>query len=291
MSQRAGSVVGIVVAVIVGGLVAAALSDGADRVGGLSVPVLAAIVAFGVNWLAFVPSYVARTEHYYDLTGSITYLTVTVVLLVASDEPDARTVVVAVLVGVWALRLGSFLFARIRRSGKDGRFDSIKQDAVRFALAWTLQGLWVLLTLAAVVAIVSGGKRESFDVLAGIGLAIWIVGFAVEAIADRQKSAFKADPANEGAFITTGLWAWSRHPNYFGEIVLWCGIAVMAVPVLEGWRWVALISPVFVTVLLTRISGVPMLERRGRKRWGDDPRYQDYLRRTPVLVPRPPSDR
>ena len=110
----------------------------------------------------------------------------------------------------------------------------------------------------------------------------------IEVVADGQKSAFKADESNEGRFISTGLWAWSRHPNYFGEIVLWAGVAVMALPVLEGWRFVALASPVFVVILLTRISGVPMLERRGMKEWGDDPAYQAYVATTPVLIPRPP---
>ncbi|MDH3193837.1 MAG: DUF1295 domain-containing protein, partial [Acidimicrobiia bacterium] len=109
-----------------------------------------------------------------------------------------------------------------------------------------------------------------------------------ESVADRQKSAFKKSPENEGRFITSGLWAWSRHPNYFGEIVLWTGIAIMSVPVLSGWRWVALISPVFVVLLLTRVSGIPLLEARADKRWGGDRAYEDYKRRTPVLVPRPP---
>ena len=112
-----------------------------------------------------------------------------------------------------------------------------------------------------------------------------------EVVADTQKSAFKADPANAGRFITTGLWSWSRHPNYFGEITLWTGMAVLALPVLSGWNWVALISPVFVFVLLTRISGIPMLEHRARKRWGDDPAFQAYTANTSVLVPLPPKKR
>ena len=124
--------------------------------------------------------------------------------------------------------------------------------------------------------------------LTWIGLAVWIIGFGIEVRADREKTAFKADPANKGRFISTGIWAWSRHPNYFGEITLWVGMALIALPSLSGWSFVALISPVFVTVLLTRISGVPMLERRGLKRWGDEPAYQQYLERTPSLILRPP---
>lgn len=287
-SPRQIAAIGIVLAVAIGALVAWALSDGADEVGGIPVPMIGAAVAYAINWLVFIPSAAAQTEQFYDLTGSLTYLSTTAVVLIASDDLDARSIVVAVLVAVWAVRLGTFLFARVRASGKDGRFDEIKVDPIRFFLAWTLQGLWVLFTLAAVIAIISGGERESFGVFAVVGLAVWIIGFGLEVVADRQKSAFKSDPANEGGFITTGLWSWSRHPNYFGEITLWTGIAIMALPVLDGWRWIALVSPVFVTVLLTRISGVPMLERRGLKRWGDDPEYQRYLASTSVLVPRPP---
>ena len=109
----------------------------------------------------------------------------------------------------------------------------------------------------------------------------------IEIIADRQKSKFKDDPNNEGKFINVGLWAWSRHPNYFGEIVLWTGMAIVAVPVLQGWQWATLISPVFVAFLLIRVSGIPLLEKKADERWGGQEDYEEYKRRTPVLVPRP----
>ncbi len=275
--------------VVLGALVALAGSDGSSRSGALPVFALCAIVAFAVNWIAFVPSSAARTERYYDLTGSITYATVTVVALALSHDRDARSVIVAAMVLVWAARLGTFLFLRVRRDGRDGRFDTIKTDPLRFLMAWTMQGLWVLLTAACALAIITGAEREPLGWVGAAGIAVWIAGFATEVVADQQKSAFKQDPTNEGRFITTVLWAWSRHPNYFGEIVLWTGVAIIALPVLTGWRWVTLISPVFVTVLLTRVSGIPMLEARGRKRWGDEEAYQRYVERTSVLIPRPPG--
>jgi steroid 5-alpha reductase family enzyme len=238
--------------------------------------------------VVFVPSALARTELYFDLTGSATYVTVTAVALLLSGDLDARSVIVGVMVLVWALRLGTFLFRRVRRAGRDGRFDRIKTEPLRFLMTWTLQGLWVLLTLAAALAVITGVDREPIGWIAIVGMAVWAAGFAIEVVADRQKSAFKRDPANDGRFITSGLWAWSRHPNYFGEIVLWTGIAVIAVPVLSGWQWVTLISPVFVTLLLTRVSGIPMLEARADKRWGDEEEYRRYVANTPVLVLRPP---
>jgi steroid 5-alpha reductase family enzyme len=142
--------------------------------------------------------------------------------------------------------------------------------------------------VACALAIITGIERESLGWVAIVGIVVWVTGFVFEVVADQQKSVFKRDPANEGRFITSGLWAWSRHPNYFGEIVLWIGIAIVALPVLSGWRWVTLISPVFVVLLLTRVSGIPMLETRAAERWGSEEEFQEYTGNTPVLIPRPP---
>ncbi len=245
-----------------------------------------AVLSFGVQWLAFVPAYLRRTERFYDLVGSLTYLTVTAFAIGGTQSRDARSWVLGLLVGVWAVRLGSFLFRRIRSEGSDGRFDEIKQSASRFLVAWTLQGLWVFLTLCAALAAITTTAPADLGVLDGVGFSIWLFGFCLEVIADRQKSEFRRQ--NPGRYIDTGLWAWSRHPNYFGEIVLWTGIAVMASSTLNGWQWITLVSPLFVTLLLTRISGIPLLEKRADERWGDDAGYQAYKARTPVLIPRPP---
>lgn len=287
-NQNRNSLLGIVASLAIGALVVLAGSDGSSKVGSIAVFAVCGILAYLINWLVFVPSSLAKTEHYFDLTGSVTYITVTVVALLLSSDLDTRAVIVGAMVVVWAVRLGSFLFRRVRRDGRDGRFDQIKVDPLRFFMTWTLQGLWVLLTLACALAIITGLEREPIGWVAILGIVVWVAGFAIEVVADRQKSTFKQDPANQGRFIASGLWAWSRHPNYFGEIVLWTGIAIMALPVLSGWRWVTLISPVFVTLLLTRVSGIPMLEARAEKRWGGEDEFRRYIQNTPVLVPRPP---
>jgi steroid 5-alpha reductase family enzyme len=286
--QNRRSLIGIIASVVIGLLVILAGSDGSSTVASIAVFAICGVLAYAINWIVFVPSNAARTERYYDLTGSATYITVALVALMLSDDLDVRAVIVGAMVIVWALRLGSFLFRRIRRDGRDGRFDTIKTDSLRFFMTWTLQGLWVLLTMAAALAIITGTERQPIGAVAIAGIIVWVAGFTIEVVADRQKSAFKQDPANQGRFITTGLWAWSRHPNYFGEIVLWTGIAIMAIPVLSGWRWITLISPVFVTLLLTRVSGIPMLEARAEKRWGHEAEFQAYTRNTPVLIPSPP---
>ena len=286
--HRRRALVGIVASVVIGALVAWAGSDGSVMAGSFPVFAIAALLAFGVNWIAFVPANAARTEKYYDLTGSITYATVILAAVLLSENLDARGWIVAAMVIVWTGRLGIFLFRRISRDGKDGRFDAIKVDPLRFLSSWTIQGLWVLLTAAAALAIITTSERRELGVLGFIGIAVWLIGFAIEVASDRQKSAFRQDPDNAGRFINTGLWAWSRHPNYFGEITLWTGIAIMAIPILSGWQYVVLISPIFVTVLLTRVSGLPMLERRADKKWGGQEDYEAYKAKTPALVLRPP---
>ena len=279
--------VGTFAAVAVGALIAFAGGQGSIVWQGVPLFVVCALLAYAVQWLVFVPSFLAHTEHYFDLTGSATYLALTALALFAGNG-DMRAHVIAVLVAVWALRLGSFLFVRVKQDGSDGRFDELKFSFPRFLMTWTIQGLWVFLTLAAALAAMTVATSVPMGTLAWVGVVVWVVGFGIETTADAQKRAFKRDPANAGRFITTGLWAWSRHPNYFGEITVWVGIALIAAETLSGWRWVTMISPVFVFVLLNFISGVPLLESRGKKRWGADPEYQAYKARTPVLVPRPP---
>jgi steroid 5-alpha reductase family enzyme len=286
-SER-NALVALPVVVLLGAGVALAGSQGGGEVGGIPVFALAVALAFAIQWLVFIPAYLLQSERFYDLTGSLTYITVTALAVLLSPEVDARSLLLLVLVVLWAARLGTYLVRRIRKAGKDDRFDAIKPSFLRFLNAWTLQGLWVTLTLAAALAAITTNKREDLGVVALAGLLVWAAGFAIEATSDLQKSRFRADPANKGRFIRSGLWAWSRHPNYFGEIVLWVGVAIVAVPVLQGWQWVTLVSPVFVAFLLARVSGVPLLEKSADERWGGQDDYEAYKARTPVLVPRPP---
>jgi steroid 5-alpha reductase family enzyme len=241
-----------------------------------------------VQWVAFVPAWLGRTERFFDLVGSLTYLLVTAIALALRPSPDVRAGLLAALVAVWAARLGTFLVKRIHAAGKDGRFDELKTSFPGFLMAWSLQGVWIVFTVGAALAAITSGRSVPLGAWGWLGLAVWLAGFGIEVVADRQKRDFRADPANEGRFISTGLWAWSRHPNYFGEIVLWVGIAIIAAPALQGWQVATLVSPLFVTLLLTKGSGIPPLEERADARWGGEPGYERYKAETPVLVPRPP---
>ena len=291
MAERSNTQVlaAIAIAAAIGALVSWAGSDGGDRVSAVPVFALCGALAFAVNWLAFIPSALLQSERYYDLVGGITYVSVTLFAVALSGDLDLRATLVAAMVMFWSLRLATFLFRRISRDGKDSRFDNIKTRPARFFMAWTIQGLWVLLTAAAALAVITGGVREPLGAVGILGIVVWSIGILIEIIADRQKSKFREDPDNKGKFINVGLWAWSRHPNYFGEIVLWTGMAIIAVPVLQGWQWATLISPVFVAFLLTRVSGIPLLEEKADERWGGQEDYEAYKRRTPVLVPKPPG--
>ncbi|ALO44990.1 DUF1295 domain-containing protein [Pseudohongiella spirulinae] len=291
--KHAKFMIAILVATVVSLLVAAAGSAGGARtqIAGITLPVLmfCVLLSFAINWLMFLPSFLAQTEHYFDLTGSLTFITVALSALLLTADLDARSVLLASLICLWALRLGSFLFLRVKKDGSDGRFDPIKPVFSRFLLTWTLQALWVFVTSAAALTAITGGIRIPLGMLAWTGLILWVIGMLIEMTADTQKRRFRANPDNKGKFIASGLWAWSRHPNYFGEILLWIGIALIALPVLSGWQYVTLISPVFVVLLLTRISGIPMLEARADKRWGNDSGYLSYKEKTSILVPLPPK--
>ncbi len=250
---------------------------------------LCALLAFVINWLVFIPSSMAQTEKFYDLTGSITYLSVIGLAIYGVGELDTRSQLVAVMVVVWALRLGLFLFTRILQDGHDSRFDEIKVNPLRFLNAWTLQGLWVLLTAACALVIITSANKQPMELLGWLGGIVWLFGFVFETVADAQKRKFRKQASNRGRFISEGLWSWSQHPNYFGEITLWFGVALMALPILQGWQWVCLISPIFVYLLLTKVSGIPLLKQKGAQKWGADPQYQAYLRNTSLLFPRPPK--
>jgi len=252
------------------------------------IPLFGLLVAFAflIQWIAFIPAFLLQTERFYDIVGSITYIVLVIIAVCLSPIVDGRSLLLLILVLIWAVRLGSFLFRRVLKAGKDGRFDEIKPYFFRFLTAWTLQALWITFTLSAALIVITTTNRKELDLLAFIGFLIWIIGFTFEVVADLQKSRFKADPANDGRFINTGLWSRSRHPNYFGEIMLWTGVLIIALPVLKGWNWVAILSPVFVAVLLTRISGIPILEKRADQKWGAQEDYETYKKQTPVLIPR-----
>ena len=254
---------------------------------GSSLVLQAVFIAFSIQWIAFIPAYIFQTEKFYDLMGSITYLTVIWFTLMSSSNELALTnignIIIVLLISSWAIRLGTFLFLRIKKDGEDKRFRTIKPSASRFFMTWTLQGLWVSLCSMCALTAISSENGIILNLFFYIGVVIFIFGFAIEIIADNQKSKFRSIEANKDSFITTGLWAKSRHPNYLGEILLWLGVAIISLSSLSGWQYLTLISPIFTYLLLVYVSGVRMLEERGEKKWGHNEEYIKYKSTTPRL--------
>ncbi len=247
------------------------------------------VMIFVIQWLAYIPAFLFKTEKFYDLTGSLTYITAILFALYSTNTPqnlDLGSLIIGIAIILWAIRLGSFLFMRIHKDKKDGRFDSIKTSFSQFFMTWTLQGMWVFICSSAALVAIANPTGVPVNSVFIIGLALFILGFVVEIIADNQKSAFRSIPENKDAFINEGLWARSRHPNYFGEITLWTGITVMGISTFEGMNYLALFSPIFSYLLLNYVSGVRMLEHRGQKKWGHLDAYKTYKESTPKLIPK-----
>lgn len=257
---------------------------------GNSLVVEAVLIAFIIQWAAFIPAYAFQTEKFYDLTGTLTYLTVTWYTLYMSSEKftnlNGASIAIVLFISLWAIRLGSFLFSRIHKDGEDKRFRTIKPSATQFFMTWTLQGLWVSLCSMCALTAISSESGVVVNAFYYLGAGLFIYGFYIEVKADNEKSKFRSVPENRDKFITTGLWAKSRHPNYFGEIVLWAAIAVISLPSLSGLQYITLISPIFTYVLLVHVSGVRMLEARGQKKWGHLEEYKAYQKSTPMLFPK-----
>ena len=280
----------VISVLIITSLIVIAVDDNSVSLNGYSAVLYSAVICLGIQWLAWIPASLAKSERFYDLTGGLTYLTVVGFTLWAgsqSESPSARELIVSLLVVIWALRLSSFLYLRIHRAGKDGRFDRLKTSPIRFLVPWTIQGLWVFLTMIVVIVINSqADSAPELGIWDAIGLLMWLLGFSIEVIADNQKSAFNANSENQGKWIDSGLWSYSRHPNYLGEIMLWTGITCFGISCFSGLERVAWVSPIFIYLLLTKISGVPILDRRGLEKWGNQPEYHKYRENTPTLLPR-----
>jgi steroid 5-alpha reductase family enzyme len=244
-------------------------------------------ISVGINAVFFAFAAALRTDKVTDLSYSLSFVVLAVVLLVRNGGGSPVQLLTGVFVCVWGIRLGAWLFLRIAKTGVDHRFDGIRERPLRFARFWALQAItvWVV-SLPAVRLLSLGSLSGPLPVFSWVGFAIWVVGLVVEVTSDTQKSAFRSVASNKGRFITSGLWKYSRHPNYFGESLLWWGLFLAAVPAFRGWDFLVGIGPLFLTLLLLFVSGVPPLEKSAEGRYGRA--WQDYKRRTSVFLPLPP---
>ena len=227
----------------------------------------AILLAFLIHWLFFIPAFLLKTEKFFDLTGSLTYISIMVYVVYTKNnlQEQLGSIILASLVILWAVRLGSFLFLRIKKAGEDKRFREIKTSFARFFLLWTISGMWVSFCSMCALTAIASNDGVIVNNIFYIGLVTFIIGLSIEIIADSQKTKFRKDPNNKDKFINEGLWAKSRHPNYVGEITLWAGVAIMSFSSLEGSQYISLISPIFTYLLLVYVSGVPQLTASGQK--------------------------
>ncbi|KAL6483358.1 hypothetical protein MHYP_G00082300 [Metynnis hypsauchen] len=246
-----------------------------------------AAVDLGVQWVGWAFASAMKTEQFFDLAGSGTFVLLAHLSRIWGGTRHLRQNVQTGLVTAWGLRLGTFLFLRIMKERQDRRFNNVRDSPGVFFVYWTLQAVWVFVTLMPTLILNTERKDKPLGPRDYAGWVIWGLGFATEAIADQQKWNFKNDADNTGKFIQHGLWAYSRHPNYLGEILQWSGLFLSASSVMRGSQYLSVVSPLFVWFLLRHVSGIPILEKQAMKKWGADPAFQSYIKNTPLLWPFP----
>ena len=238
-----------------------------------------------IQVIFFIPSFILKTEKLYDLIGSTTYIIIITIAYLSVNTKTATDTILFLFVVLWGTRLGTYLFRRIQRDSEDVRFEKAKRNFFWFLQYWMGQALWVSITSCAAVISILNTESNTLGINGIIGILIWIIGFSFEVIADFQKNNFKKSQNTNDKFISDGLWSISRHPNYFGEITLWIGIYIISYTSFSGYEYLSIVSPIFVYILLTRMSGINMLEKIADERYGNINSYIEYKNNTPILIP------
>ena len=244
---------------------------------------VALVVSLGINLSMFLIAFWRKSDKLTDISYAATFATIAIWSFATSNQTWYHALLL-LMVLVWAVRLGGFLLYRVIKKGKDARFDGMRESFTKFGKFWLAQAItvWVMM----IPSVFAFNAEPSYDWLAITGVIIWAIGLVCETVADLQKLAFNNNPANKNKWIDTGIWHYSRHPNYFGEILVWVGVylfTLASLPLLPAI--IGLVSPAFIIILLLFISGIPILEKSADERWGDDAKYQDYKKRTSILIP------
>lgn len=257
----------------------------------LSSPVLSSLlVSIVFNILIFFVAFKYQTDKLTDITYAFTFALIALVLLyVYGDSTDTYRLILAAMPVVWALRLGVYLLRRVLFKGKDHRFDVFRHIWWRFGRFFIIQGLsiWVI-ALPYIVALSSTSEQVELayqSIYLPIGVVVFLMGFLIESIADAQKFRFRSNPVNDGKFMSEGLFSIVRFPNYTGEIMVWTGVFIACIPVLQGIEWATIVSPIWILGLLVGLSGIPFLERSNKKRYGHLESFQKYKKETKKLLP------
>ncbi|MDB9884910.1 DUF1295 domain-containing protein [Candidatus Marinimicrobia bacterium] len=278
------------ICILIAFLVSIAAAQNGALYNNYPISIICMALSFIIHWLVFIPSFFYKTEKFYDITGTVAYMSILITTayllsIIKNEVVLLRSILSIIFVMIWAIRLGAFLFTRVIKVGEDKRFEDAKKSFSKFLMFFNISALWVFLTIVNVLTMIINNSDSITDIFFIIGFSIAIIGLIIEVVADRQKRKFRMNISNKGEFIKSGLWSISRHPNYFGEILIWLGISFSTLPILSGWQFITLISPIFVILLLTKVSGINLLETVADEKWGLDKNYQDYKEKTSVLIP------
>lgn len=219
-----------------------------------------------------------KTDKLTDLSYGLTFVLVALYLL---SFKNGNLILLSMPI-IWGLRLATYLFIRILKTKTDKRFDGIREKFWSFAKFWLLQAISILIISLPFVLV--SLKQEKISI-SFISLVLFFIGLVFETVADWQKYQFKSQEQNKNTFIRIGLWKFSRHPNYFGEMLMWWSIYFFVFSNLDGWQHLTLISPLYISFLLLFVSGVPTLEKKYEKQYGKE--WQDYKKKTSLIFPLP----
>ena len=238
-----------------------------------------------LNSTFFLHSYIYRTDIFFDLVGSLSFLSIGVISLLLIPNIDANQILVFFLLLFWSLRLGPFLFIRRLGANNDERLEEFFKSPISLYFLWSMNSLWVFFTSLSMIIIFSSPNENEFGLIQWLGLIVWVTGYVIEVISDSQKTKF--NKFNKGKFINIGLWKYIRHPNYLGEIIIWVGIFIISLNYIHSLTsFLSILSPIFVFLLLRFITGVPQLEARGKEKWGHLDEYNSYKEKTGLLFPK-----
>ncbi len=249
--------------------------------------ITALLISFAIQIFFFLFAATFKTDKFTDLAYGISFVIIALYFLFTNNTYFPTQIAIALAVTVWGVRLATYLFIRILRIKKDTRFDERRENLLEFAKFWLLQAISIWVIMLPATLILSSNQSNLVQQLLIPGALIWALGFIIETIADWQKFTFKNKPENKNKWADTGLWKYSRHPNYFGEILCWWGVFVIALPYLEGVELLSIISPAYITILLLFVSGIPPLEKKHDEKYGDRADYREYKEKTSILIPLP----